>query len=88
MNVDGATADAAGGGAIFSVTADFNGAESSVDVSTSAETYDTATSADSASALVAARVEKKNALPARHAARVGRRARSSRRWASGIRASE
>ena len=30
-------------GAIFSVTADFNGAETSVDVSTSAETYDTAT---------------------------------------------
>lgn len=68
VNVDGATADAAGGGAIFSVTADFNGAESSVDVSTSGETYDTATSADSASALVPAGVQKKKALPARHAA--------------------
>ena len=40
LNVGGVTPDAAGG--IFSVTADLNGSETSVDVSTSAETYDTA----------------------------------------------
>lgn len=71
VNVDGVTPDAAGGGAIFSVTADFNGAESSVDVSTSAETYDTATSAASASAPASPGIEKK-ALPARRAAAGGR----------------
>ena len=50
VNVAGVTPDAAGDGAIFSVTADFNGAETSVDVSTSAETYDTAAAVgDSAS---------------------------------------
>jgi hypothetical protein len=76
VNVDGVTPDATGGGAIFSVTADFNGAESSVDVSTSAETYDTATSADSASAQPG--VEKRTALAVKlsPALRIQRRVRA------------
>lgn len=41
-NVDGVGPGVAGGGAIFSVTADFNGWESSVDVCTSVETFESA----------------------------------------------
>ena len=78
VNVDGATADDAGGGAIFSVTADFNGAETSVDVSTTAETYDTATTADSGSGPAQPGAKKKTAVVAKlsPALRIQRRVRA------------
>ena len=78
VNVAGVTADDAGGGALFSVTADFNGAETSVDVSTSAETYDTATAADSGSAPAQPGVKKKSAVLAKvsPALRIQRRVRA------------
>ena len=78
VNVDRATPDAAGGGAVFSVTADFNGAESSVDVSTNAETYDTASAADSGSAAAQLGVKKQTAVAAKlsPALRIQRRVRA------------
>ena len=78
VKVDGVTPDAAGGGAIFSVTADFNGAESSVDVSTNAETYDTASAADSGSAAAQLGVKKQTAVAAKlsPALRIQRRVRA------------
>ena len=76
VNVDGATADDAG--AVFSVAADFNGAETSVDVSTTAETYDTATTADSGSAPAQPGARKKTAVVAQlsPALRIQRRVRA------------
>lgn len=78
VNVAGVTPDDAAGGAIFSVTADFNGAETSVDVSTSAETYDTATAEDSGSSPAQPGAEKKTAVAAKKspALRIQRRVRA------------
>ena len=78
MNVDGVTPDDAGGGAIFSVTADFNGAETSVDVSTTSETYDTATTAGSGPAPAQPGGKKKTAVVAKisPALRIKRRVRA------------
>ena len=76
VNVDGATADDAG--AVFSVAADFNGAETSADVSTTAETYDTATTADSGPGPAQPGARKKTAMVAQlsPALRIQRRLRA------------